>query len=62
MTKLVGSNVTYAILQTANGSDHKSINNFTLFEVMKSAINGANQPYTSDMFKLLLKVIMLGEM
>ncbi len=42
ITKLVGSNVTNAILRTANSSDHKGINNFTLFEVMKSAIDGAN--------------------
>ncbi len=42
ITKLVGSNVTNAILWTANGSDHKSINKFTLYEVMKSAIDGAD--------------------
>jgi hypothetical protein len=42
LTKLVGSNVTNAILWTANGSDHKNIYNFTLFEVMKSATDGAN--------------------
>jgi hypothetical protein len=42
ITKLVGSNVTNAILQTANGSNHKSIDNFTLFEVMKLAIGGAD--------------------
>jgi hypothetical protein len=42
ITKLVGSDVTDAILWTANGSDHKSINNFTLFEVMKLAIDGTN--------------------
>ncbi len=42
ITKLVGSNVTDAILRMANGSYHKSINNFTLFEVMKSAINSAD--------------------
>jgi hypothetical protein len=42
ITKLVGSDVTDAILWTANGSDHKSINNFTLFEAMKSAIDGTN--------------------
>jgi hypothetical protein len=41
ITKLVGSNVTNAILRMANGSDHKSINNFTLFEVMKLAIDGS---------------------
>jgi hypothetical protein len=42
ITKLVGSDITNAILRTADGSDNKSINNFTLFEVMKLAINGAN--------------------
>jgi hypothetical protein len=57
ITKLVGSNVAKAILRTANGSDHKSINNFTLFEVMKSAINGTNQPSTNNVLKQLLEVI-----
>jgi hypothetical protein len=42
ITKLVGSDVTDAILRTADGSNHKSINDFTLFEVMKLAINGAD--------------------
>jgi hypothetical protein len=42
ITKLVGSDVTNAILQTAKGSGHKSIDNFTLFEVMKSAIDGVD--------------------
>jgi hypothetical protein len=42
ITKLVGSDVTNAILWMANGSNHKSINNFTLFEVMKLAIDGAD--------------------
>jgi hypothetical protein len=30
ITKLVGGDVTNAILQMANGSNHKSINKFTL--------------------------------
>jgi hypothetical protein len=42
LTKLVGSNITNAILQTADGSDHKSIDNFTLFNVMKVAIDRAD--------------------
>jgi hypothetical protein len=42
ITKLVDSNVINAILRTANGSNHKSIDDFTLFEVMKLAINGTN--------------------
>jgi hypothetical protein len=42
ITKLVSSNVTNAILRTANGSDHKSIDDLILFEVIKLAIDGAN--------------------
>jgi hypothetical protein len=42
ITKLVGSDVTNAILRTANGSNHKSIDDFTLFEVMKLAIDNAD--------------------
>ncbi len=40
--KLVGIDITNAILRMANGSNHKNIDDFTLFEVMKSAIDGAN--------------------
>jgi hypothetical protein len=57
MTKLVGSNVTNAILRTANGSDHKSIDDFNLFEVMKSAISGANRSSKNNMLEQLLEVI-----
>ncbi len=57
ITKLVGSDITNAILRMANGSDHKSINDFTLFEVMKLAIDGANRPSTNDVLEQLLKVI-----
>jgi hypothetical protein len=57
ITKLVGSNVADAILWTADGNNHKNINNFTLFEVMKSAINGTNQPSTNDVLEQLLKAI-----
>ncbi len=57
ITKLVGSNVTNAILQMANSSNHKSIDDFTLFEVMNLAIDGTNQPSTNDMLEQLLEVI-----
>ncbi len=57
ITKLVGSNITDAILCTANGSDHKSVDNFTLFDVMQVAIDGANRPSTNDVLEQLLKVI-----
>jgi hypothetical protein len=57
ITKLVGSNVANAIFRSANGSDHKSIKNFTLFEVMKSTIDGAHRPSTNNVLEQLLKVI-----
>ncbi len=57
VSKLVGSNITNPILQTANGSDHKSIDDFTLYDVMKVAINGAHWLSTNDVLEQLLKVI-----
>ncbi len=42
VSKLIGSNITNAILRTANSSNHKSINDFMLYNVMKVAINGAD--------------------
>ncbi len=57
ITKLVGSDVTDAILRMANGSNHKSIDNFTLFEVIKLAINGANRPSTNNVLEQLHEII-----
>jgi hypothetical protein len=57
MTKLVGRDITNAVLQTANGSDHKSIDDYTLFAVMAAAIDGANQPSTTNVLEQLLEVI-----
>jgi hypothetical protein len=44
VSKMVSSNITVAILQTANDSNHKSIDNFTLYKVMKVAIDRADRP------------------
>jgi hypothetical protein len=57
VSKLVGSNIADAILQTADGSNHKSISNFMLYNVMKVAINGADRPSTNDVLEQLLEVI-----
>ncbi len=57
VTKLVGSNITNAVLQTVNGSNHKSIDDYTLFAVMAAAIDGTNQPSTTDVLEQLLEVI-----
>jgi hypothetical protein len=42
VTKLVGSNITNAVLRTADGSNHKSIDEYMLFAVMAAAIDGAD--------------------
>ncbi len=55
--KLVGSNITDTVLQTADGSNHKSIDDYTLFAVMAAAIDGADQPSTTDVLEQLLEVI-----
>ncbi len=57
VSKLVGSNITETILQMADGSKYKSINNFTISKVMKVAINGADRPSTNDVLEQLIKVI-----
>jgi hypothetical protein len=55
--KLVGSNITDAVLQTADGSNNKSIDDYTLFAVMAAAIDGNNQPSTTNILEQLLEVI-----
>jgi hypothetical protein len=57
VTKLVGSNITDAVLRTANSSNHKSIDNYMLFAVMAAAIDGADQPSTTNVLEQLLEVI-----
>jgi hypothetical protein len=48
---------TSPMLSSAQPSDHKSIGDFTLFQVMKLAINSTNQPSTNNVLEQLLKVI-----
>jgi hypothetical protein len=57
VTKLVGSDITDAVLRTADGSNHKCIDDYTLFAVMAAAIDGANRPSTTNVLEQLLEVI-----
>ena len=57
LSKLVGTDITDAILRTADGSDFKSIDDYTLHDVMKVAIEGADRPTTNDVLAQLLEVI-----
>jgi hypothetical protein len=40
-----------------DGSNHKSIDDFTLFNVLQVAINGADCPSTNNMLKQRIKMI-----
>ena len=57
VTLKVGSDITDAILRTADGSDHKSVDEYTLFEVMKAAIEGADRPSATDVLDQVLEII-----
>jgi hypothetical protein len=57
VTKSVGSDITDAVLRTADGRDHKSIDDYMLFAVMAAAIDGADQPSTTNVLEQLLEVI-----
>jgi hypothetical protein len=56
VSKLVSSDITDA-LRTADGSVFKSIYDFTLYKVMKVAIDEVNQPTTNDILEQLIEVI-----
>ena len=57
VTLKVSSDITDAVLCTANGSDHKSVDDYTLFEVMKAAIEGADRPSATDVLDQVLEII-----
>jgi hypothetical protein len=54
MLKLVCSDITDAVLRTADGSNHKSIDDYMLFAVTAAAIDGADQPSTTNLLEQLL--------
>ena len=43
ITKLVSSDITNAILCTADGSNHKSVDDFMLFNIMQVTIDEADR-------------------
>ena len=55
VSKLVGSDITDAILRTADGSDFKSIDDYTLYKVLKVAIDGADRPTTNTCWSSCLR-------
>jgi hypothetical protein len=57
VTTKVGSDITVTILRTPDGSDHKSVDNYTLYEVMKAAVEGADRLSATDVLEQVIEVI-----
>ena len=56
ITKLVGINITDSVLQTSEG-DFKSVDNYTLHEVLQAAFEHADRPPAADVLEQLIKVL-----
>jgi len=57
ITTKVGTNVTDAVLKTADGSDFKSIDDWQLEDVLAAVVQGADRPNTAGMLTQLLHII-----
>jgi hypothetical protein len=57
VTLKVGSDITDSILRTPDGSDHKSIDDYRLYEVMRAAIEGADRPSATDVLEQVMEII-----
>ena len=53
---LVGTNITNSVLRTSNG-DLKSVDNYTLHEVLQAAYENADRPPVADVLEQLIKVL-----
>ena len=53
----IGTDVTDAVLKTADGSDFKSIDDWQLEDILATLIQGAARPNTADVFNQLLVII-----
>ena len=57
LTTFVGTNITDAILQQADG-DYKGLDEYTIQELLQAAIEGANRPPETDVLTQLRGAIM----
>jgi hypothetical protein len=55
LTTFVGPDITNTILRQANG-DFKGLDKYTLHELLKAAVDGADRPPATDIFDQLLAV------
>ncbi len=55
LTTFVGTNITNTILRQANG-DFKGLDKYTLHDLLKAAVDGADRPPATDILDQLLAV------
>ena len=60
ITDKVGSDITDAVLRTADGTDYRSIDDYELHELVTAAIQGADRPNTSDVLEQLAAILAFG--
>ena len=53
---LVGTNITNSVLRTRDG-DFKSVDNYTLHEVLQASFENADRPPVVDVFEQIIKVL-----
>ena len=57
ITNKVGSDITDAVLRTADGTDYRSIDDYKLHDLVNAAIQGADRPNTSDVLEQLASIL-----
>ena len=57
ITAIVGSAITDNVLRSADGTDFKGIDDYSLAELITAAISGADRPKTTDVLDQLLEVL-----
>jgi hypothetical protein len=57
ITDKVGSDITEAVLRTADSTNYRSIDDYELHELITAALQGADHPNTSDVLKQLTAIL-----
>ena len=57
ITALVGSDITDAILRSADGTDFKGVDEYTLAELFEAALEGADRPGATEVLDQLVEAI-----
>ena len=62
ITNKVGSDITDSVLRNADGNDNKSVDEYTLYEVLQAAVQGAIRPTMTEILSQKVAVIILDRL